>query len=170
MKNQLRKLFFSLYRSCMTPEERYKEDSELLESVSEPAGADQKTEIPPKQENPPAKEPKSEEPTLEELSPALRVKKAITAQVCQQALLKAKWLEAYLMEAEWREELFLFLVKRMEQKQLPYAVVGGLPENMVKDLVAYLNQIDPNQWEAKSDNKTTVTLYLADVKYDEIDC
>lgn len=98
------------------------------------------------------------------------VKKAIINSITAQHSLIARWLEAYMMNAPWMEDAFLYLVRQMQTRCLPYATLRGLPPNMVKTLEEYLNKIDPAEWEATaSADQTSITLYLADARYKEIE-
>lgn len=98
------------------------------------------------------------------------VKKAIVNSITAQHSLVAHWLEAYMMNAPWMEDAFLYLVRQMQTRCLPYATLQRLPPNMVKTLEEYLNKIDPAEWEATAGaDQTSITLYLADARYKEIE-
>lgn len=98
------------------------------------------------------------------------VKKAIVNSITTQHGLIAHWLEAYMMNMPWMEDAFLYLVRQMQTRCLPYATLQRLPPNMVKTLEEYLNKIDPSEWEATaSADQTSITLYLADARYKEIE-
>lgn len=98
------------------------------------------------------------------------VKKAIVNSITAQHSLVAYWLEAYMMNAPWMEDAFLYLVRQMQTRCLPYATLQRLPPNMVKTLEEYLNKIDPAEWEATAGaDQTSITLYLADARYKEIE-
>lgn len=98
------------------------------------------------------------------------VKKAIVSSITTQHGLIAHWLEAYMMNAPWMEDAFLYLVRQMQTRCLPYATLQRLPPNMVKTLEEYLNKIDPSEWEATAGaDQTSITLYLADARYKEIE-
>jgi len=98
------------------------------------------------------------------------VKKAIVNSITTQHSLIAHWLEAYMMNAPWMEDAFLYLVRQMQTRCLPYATLQRLPPNMVKTLEEYLNKIDPAEWEATAGaDQTSITLYLADARYKEIE-
>ena len=98
------------------------------------------------------------------------VKKAIVNSITTQHSLIAHWLEAYMMNAPWMEDAFLYLVRQMQTRCLPYATLRRLPPNMVQTLEEYLNKIDPAEWEATaSADRTSITLYLADARYKEIE-
>lgn len=98
------------------------------------------------------------------------VKKAIVSSITTQHSLIAHWLEAYMMNAPWMEDAFLYLVRQMQTRCLPYATLQRLPPNMVKTLEEYLNKIDPSEWEATAGaDQTSITLYLADARYKEIE-
>lgn len=98
------------------------------------------------------------------------VKKAIVSSITTQHGLIAHWLEAYMMNMPWMEDAFLYLVRQMQTRCLPYATLQRLPPNMVKTLEEYLNKIDPAEWEATAGaDQTSITLYLADARYKEIE-
>lgn len=98
------------------------------------------------------------------------VKKAIVSSITVQHSLVAHWLEAYMMSTPWMEDAFLYLVRQMQTRCLPYATLRGLPPNMAKTLEEYLNKIDPAEWEATAGaDQTSITLYLADARYKEIE-
>lgn len=98
------------------------------------------------------------------------VKKAIVSSITTQHGLIAHWLDAYMMNMPWMEDAFLYLVRQMQTRCLPYATLQRLPPNMVKTLEEYLNKIDPAEWEATAGaDQTSITLYLADARYKEIE-
>ena len=186
--NVLRNLMYKAYFYSLSPAEQVEEcklkrswirDNLRQASTASAAAATAKT---PAAANPapnpvPAPVPSSqsvqESCTESVQKPAIdvtAVKKAIVNSITAQHSLIAHWLDAYMMNAPWMEDAFLYLVRQMQTRCLPYATLRGLPPNMVKTLEEYLNKIDPAEWEATaSADQTSITLYLADARYKEIE-